>query len=143
MTHVAEYEPSNTDEQYQEVKRRVYERWGIDAQSDDDADTYDVESLVASVEQKTGEAKEQIEAFVDSVKQQVAEKWAEAQASLEPKMAEADARAREFATGVSDGAKEKYSQAESQVREKPFASLAIAFGVGVAAGLVLGTSRRA
>lgn len=139
MSHVADYQPTNTDEQYQEVKRRVYERWGIDSDGSTDDD---IDGLVASVERRTGEAKEQIEAFVESVKEQVALKWQEAQASLEPTFEQADAQAREFAANLSGGAKEQYLRAETQVREKPIKSLAIAFGVGIAAGLLLGSGRR-
>lgn len=139
MSQVADYQPTNTEEQYQEVKRRVYERWGIDA---DGCDDDGIDGLVASVEKKTGEAKEQIEAFVESVKEQVARKWEEAQASLEPTLDQANARAREFAADVSGGAKEQFARAETQVREKPIKSLAIAFGVGIAAGLILGSGRR-
>lgn len=139
MTHAAAMNEANTDEQYQEVKRRVYDRWGIEPHHDDESG---FEGLVERVQQMTGESKEQIEAFVHSVREQVAQKWAEAQASLEPKVAELDQRARAFAGDVSDGAREQYQRAESCVREKPITSLALAFGVGIAAGLILGSGRR-
>lgn len=147
MTIATEPMNANTDEQYQEVKRRVFERWGIEPNdsiaSSADPNQSPFEHLVSAIEEKTGVTREQVEAYVDSIRAEVAAKFHAMKAGVEPTLNDLDQRARDLAGQATERAKATYGDAENKVREKPMTSLAIAFGVGIAAGLLLGAGRRA
>lgn len=147
MSYAADPINANTDEQYQEVKRRVYDRWGIEPgvshPSSGEATESSFEQLVAAIEEKSGISREQIEAYVASIRAEVVAKVQAARAGIEPTLHDLDEKAREVAGQAAEQAKATYGQAESKVREKPMTALAVAFGVGIAAGLFLGAGRRA
>jgi uncharacterized protein YjbJ (UPF0337 family) len=114
-------------DRWDHLRDKVKERWG--ELTDDDVALHgaDVERLVGAIQRRTGEGREAIEQFLDELASEGASATAEAAEHLR---AGYDRAAR----GVRDG----YGRAEGLVRSRPVPSLTAAFGLGLAAGVVLG-----
>lgn len=93
---------------WNEVKGKLLRRWG--SLTDDDLAIFNgsVDQLVGAIQRKTGEARENIEQFVEQLNSNGA-------ASL----------------------REGYAEIEAKVRQQPAKSVAVCFGAGVITGVVV------
>lgn len=103
-------------DQWDSVRRLVKERWEHLTDEDLRILENNVEQFVSIVQQKTGEAREAIEAFLAGV----------------------IATASRYAHHAGDRLRERFDRAEHLVRDRPGQSVAAAFGCGLAVGLVVG-----
>lgn len=87
----------------------------------------DLQNVVALIEEKTGWKREAIKAELDSV---LARGAAIANQATQ---AAADA-----AGNAGESVQERYEQAEQMIQQRPVESVAVAFGVGIVTGLVVG-----
>jgi len=128
--------------QWNEVKGRLQEHWG--QLTDDDLRRVEgsTDRLVGVVQQKTGASKREVEEFLD-----------EAMASGRSTLQQASESASQYVDEASELAREQYARAAAAteqmskqmvhtVRERPIESMAIAFGVGIAAGALMFLGRR-
>ncbi len=121
-----------------EVKGRLQDRWG--QLTDDDLQRVkgNAKELVGVIEQKTGESRRTIENFIDQVVEDsasVVQAASEVAREYAHQAGEAvQARYEQFGPQVRAG----YEQAEGIVRSRPVESVAVAFGAGVIAGVVMG-----
>ncbi|MDR3638468.1 MAG: hypothetical protein P4L84_31985 [Isosphaeraceae bacterium] len=106
--------------QWSSLRALLKERWTHLTDEDLSVLEGDIDQLVSRVQQKTGEAREAIEAFLAGV-------TARATATIVP-----------YAQEAGDRLRERIDKAEDLVRQKPGPSLTAAFGCGLAAGLILG-----
>ncbi|TWU08435.1 CsbD family protein [Stieleria varia] len=132
---------------WNEVKGRLKEHWAELTDEDFRNVQGSAERLVGVVQQKTGARKSEIESFIDGIfSGNVAERASEAVGHY------ADS-AQQVASDAADYARknyrkfaastDEYSQRVSEtVRSRPVESLAIAFGVGIAAGALLFFGRK-
>jgi uncharacterized protein YjbJ (UPF0337 family) len=118
---------------WNEVRGKLKEKWG--KLSDDDLRTFNgnVEQLVGQIQRKTGESRAAIEDFLG----EVADETASAAANLRDMVEEGAATAADTARQGFEALRHGYSEAERTVQQRPAQSLAIAFGLGVAAGVGL------
>jgi len=109
------------------VRGQIKKQWG--QLTDDDLQWAggNVDQLIGKIQQKTGEAKQQIETFLTGA--------LDGTASGISRAAEA---ASEYAQGAMDTARRGYQRAEAVVQEHPTATIGGAFFAGLFAGVVIG-----
>jgi ElaB/YqjD/DUF883 family membrane-anchored ribosome-binding protein len=113
--------------QWTEIQGMIQKRW--EQLTDDDLGVlkHNLNELVGFIEQKTGEGRESIESFLNA---------------LSSRGAAAFSDAAEVAGRYAHDARERLDRAERVVRRLPGQSVAVAFGVGLAAGLIVGVALR-
>ncbi len=111
-------------QQWTDVCARLKQKWSQLSEADFRACEESVERLVEQIEQKTGESREVIEQFLA----QLADEAAAAASELRDKL-------HVGAGYAADSARQGYQAAERVVQQRPGQSLAVAFGLGVAAGV--------
>ncbi len=118
---------------WNEVRGKIKEKWG--KLTDDDLRVFsgNVDQLIGRIQQKTGETREAIEEFID----QLADEGCDLLGTAREKV-------QETAEHVADGVRQGYegfrqgmNEAERVVKERPGQSVAVAFGVGLLAGVGL------
>ncbi|MDV6033857.1 MAG: CsbD family protein [Phycisphaera sp. RhM] len=121
--------------QWNEVKGRLKEHWGQLTEDDLQRAEGSADQLVGVVQQKTGASRSEVESFLDNV----------LNGSFSDRAAESVQQYAEAAQAAAAYARENYRRLASQsgeytakvaetVRSRPAESLAIAFGLGIAAG---------
>jgi uncharacterized protein YjbJ (UPF0337 family) len=116
---------------WNEVRGKLKEKW--DKLTDDDLRTFNgnVDQLIGRIQHKTGETREAIEYFLGQFSK-------ESSAVLEAARERVQETAEHFADGMRqgyDGIRQGYAEAERVVQERPGQALAVAFGVGLLAGI--------
>jgi len=140
---------------WNEIRGRIKEKWG---QLTDDELTQtegNTDQLIGLIQRKTGEGREQITRFFDSLTGQAAEKGNDMAHQAEEMMNQAGEAAQRYAQDaqryvqdaqkyVQDGYQQAsrqmqdgVQQAEEVVRNRPVESLAVAFGTGVVTGVLV------
>jgi uncharacterized protein YjbJ (UPF0337 family) len=116
---------------WNEVSGKLKKKWG--KLTDDDLETFNgnVDQLVGRIQRKTGESRDAIETFLG----EVAEEGAEMMSDLRGRVEEA---AEQVTEGMRQGyqrVRGGYAEAERVVQQRPAQSVAVAFGLGLLAGL--------
>ena len=120
----------NTQEiqgQWNQLRGRVKERWGQLTDDDLQMQGGNLEQLVGRIQQKTGEGREAIERFLNDLTSRGSSAVAHA----------AEAAGRYVHQGF-DGVGDRFDRAESAIRHNPARSVAVVFGIGLLAGLIVG-----
>jgi len=123
--------------QWDQVKGQVRERWGEITDNDFSSVQGSKDQLIGLIEQKTGTARREIEAFFD-----------QALKSGESLVQNAAETVREYATKATDVVRDQYDRVNMQVesgledaqdaiRTRPGMSVGVAFGVGIVAGALV------
>jgi len=123
--------------QWEQVKGQVRERWGEITDNDFSSVQGSKDQLIGLIEQKTGTARREIEAFFD-----------QALKSGESLVQNAAETVREYATKATDVVRDQYDRVNMQVesgledaqdaiRTRPGMSVGVAFGVGIVAGALV------
>ncbi len=127
---------------WNEIKGKLHERWGQLTQDDLQKARGSVDQLVGVIQRKTGEAREGIEQFLSDVSAGGAggvSKAAEAVRSYASSAVESVDDARQRAAEMMRGG---YGQTERMIQQRPMESLAVGFGAGLIAGVVIGLMMR-
>lgn len=127
--------------EWNQIKGKIRDRWGEFSNDDFARARGSVEELIGVIQQKTGEAREQVEDYLNSISPDN-----DFVNNAKEMAVEYAAYAREnvgaTAQHAMDQAKAGYIQTERIVRNKPIESLAVCFGVGLVAGVVGGILMR-
>ncbi|QDU25230.1 hypothetical protein ETAA8_02930 [Anatilimnocola aggregata] len=145
---------------WNEIKGKLRIKWGQLTNDDIGMFNGNVDQLVGTIQRKTGEARQSIEQFLDSLTSgssstvgQAAETAREYATQATNRISEYANQAGEYATDFAQHAGERmqqgtdqagramkqgYKQAESVVRHNPAESVAVCFGAGVLVGLMVG-----
>ncbi|MEQ8791391.1 MAG: CsbD family protein [Pirellulaceae bacterium] len=115
---------------WNELVGKLKQRWGHLTDDDLYAVEGDVDQLVGVVQRKTGETRESIEHFLDD--------FADELDDPDGYLAKARAQAQHVGEEVAESVQAGYEQAEAMAKRHPLETAAIAFGVGVVGGLVVG-----
>ncbi|MBI1348223.1 DUF883 family protein [bacterium] len=131
-----------------ELKGSLQERWG--ELTDDDLSQFQgrMNQLVGFIAQKTGTAKQEVEAYIDEfVDHGVSSMYSASEAvqdyagrAQEQIQQYAEATEQAFRQGYDEASRrlqQNYQQASECVRRNPLESLAISFGAGIVTGVVV------
>lgn len=128
--------------QWNQVKGRLQEHWG--ELTDDDLARVEgsTDQLIGVVQKKTGATRREVEQFLSRViedSQSSMQQFSEAAAQYAE---DAGAVAKEHYQRAADATADFSKQVAHTVRNRPTESLAIAFGLGIAAGALFFLGRR-
>ncbi|MGD9724478.1 MAG: CsbD family protein [Pirellulales bacterium] len=115
------------------IKGKLKEKWAKLADDDLQGFQGNVDQLVGHIQRKTGESRAAIESFVE----EVAEQSSGATAHLRDMVQEGASSAAESARQGYEALRQRVGDAEKTIQERPGQSMAVAFGLGIAAGLGL------
>jgi ElaB/YqjD/DUF883 family membrane-anchored ribosome-binding protein len=121
-------DPEILAQQWTDVCARLKEKWSQLTEADFRACEQGVERLIDQIQEKTGESRAVIEAFLAKLADEAAATANEFRDSVHSKL-------KEGANQAADHAMHGYEAAQKAVRERPAQSLAVAFGLGIAAGV--------
>jgi uncharacterized protein YjbJ (UPF0337 family) len=137
---------------WNEIKGKLRSHWA--ALSDDDLEQVGgrVDQLVGVIQRKTGEGRDVIENYLEEIiaesggTEQMAQSAREytrhAAETVQRTAREVGDRAQYAARQVRDSMSDGYAEAEHLVRQRPVESLAVCFGVGLIAGVMVGLMLR-
>ncbi|OYP28890.1 CsbD family protein [Rhodopirellula sp. MGV] len=133
--------------QWNEVKGRLREHWGQLTENDLQMARGSAEQLVGVVQKKTGATRNEVEKFLDgildpSLSEKVAEtahQYGEAAQHMAHETADYMKQAYRDAAAVSEDYAERFVDT---VKSRPRESIAIAFGLGIAAGALFFLGKR-
>lgn len=145
---------------WNEIKGKLRTKWGQLTNDDVSMFNGNVDQLVGTIQRKTGEGRQAIEQFLDSLTSGSSSMVGQAAESVKEYATQATNRISEYAgeaghyasdfashagERVQQGAeqasrmaKDSYRQAENVVRHNPAESVAVCFGAGVLVGLMVG-----
>ena len=149
---------------WNELKGKLRKRWGQLTNDDVQSFNGNVEQLVGMIQSRTGEARNAVERFLEEATQSGANGVSQAAEAVREYTTNAAGQAREYAGQCVNQAREYagqaadvieqrsqqamdtfrqgYREAESRVRSRPTESIAICFGAGIMAGLLLALTFR-
>jgi uncharacterized protein YjbJ (UPF0337 family) len=124
------------------LKGQVKERWG--SLTDDDLQMHggNLDQLVGKIQQRTGETREAIENFLNSLSERTASGLSQVTETAAKYAQKASDQVRERYQYAADQLSEGYENVERAMREHPTRSVAAAFGVGLGLGLLVGLALR-
>lgn len=99
-----------------------------------------IQQLAGLLQRKTGEAREDIESFLRTCSSSASTAMNRVADVAGDYAGRAGERMKEGYEYMQQASQDGYDAAQLQVRRRPFESMAIAFGIGVVAGLVTGAS---
>lgn len=99
-----------------------------------------IQQMAGVIQRKTGQAREEIEKYLQSLSSDASGTINHVSEMASNLAGKANEGLRESYNYVADKSQEGYDVAKETVRDKPVETLAIAFGIGVVAGLVAGAS---
>jgi len=133
---------------WNEIRGQIKEKWGQLTDDDLRQAEGNTDQLIGLIQRKTGEGREQISRFFDSVMKEGGDKATDMMGQAGQAMNQAAETVQRYAQDASKYAQEGYQQAtrsvqegvhqaEETVRSRPVESLAVAFGTGVITGLLV------
>lgn len=134
---------------WNDVKGRLRKKWGQLTQ--DDVQTFDgnVERLIGLIQTRTGEARANVESFLEEVTSAGASGISQAAESLREYAGQAREYAGQAVEAVEDysqqaaeSLRDGYREVERTVRQRPTESVAVCFGAGMLTGLLLALTFR-
>ncbi len=99
-----------------------------------------IQQMAGVIQRKTGQAREEIEKYLHTLSSDASGTIQHVSEMANNMASKANEGLRDGYSYVTDKSQEGYESARATVRQKPVETLAIAFGVGVVAGLIAGCS---
>jgi uncharacterized protein YjbJ (UPF0337 family) len=124
------------------LKGKIKEHWGqiTDDELAEVEGQYD--QLVGLIQQKTGEARQQIKTVIDELAEEYSGAFNQAKDAAREYAQQANEALHETAEQFRERAREGYEQAHEVVRRRPAESVAVAFGTGLLVGVIVGLIAR-
>jgi uncharacterized protein YjbJ (UPF0337 family) len=122
---------------WNELKGKIRTRWG--QLSDDDLSQVQgqVDTLVGTIQRKTGERREAIETYLNELSGSAASTVGQAAENVRQYSNRAAETVQNAARQTADQVRAGYADAERLVRDRPGESLAVCFGAGLVAGALI------
>ncbi len=124
--------------QWNQVKGQARQRWSQLSDNDFQNAKGNTEQLVGMIQEKTGESKKEIEAFLDSFAKKSSDYLQSAMEGASDYAQQARDQMQKQYQQVSGSVEEGYAQANQMVRSRPMESVSVAFGAGIVAGVLVG-----
>lgn len=116
---------------WEEVCDQLQEKWDQLESSDLPSFPGNVEQLIGRIQQKTGESREAIEAYLS----ELTEEGSRAAGEMRKRLESGKARVVETARQSAQAMRGRYSEAGDVIRKRPGQSMVAAFGLGLVAGV--------
>ena len=122
---------------WNEIAGKLRSKWG--QLSNDDLEKFkgDTSQLIGLIQRKTGEARDKIETYVDQLASEGSSGLNRTMEAASTYASHAVESARESAEVVAERMKEGYEAAERTLQDRPVQSVALAFGAGLIAGILV------
>jgi uncharacterized protein YjbJ (UPF0337 family) len=127
---------------WDQLKGKVRQRWGQLSDHELEQCRGNVEQLVGRIEERTGESRADVEAYLQAAADEGAGIAAQAADAVVEQANQAAETAQQAAARVADSARAGRIQTERLIRNRPVESLAVCFGVGLVTGVVVGLLAR-
>jgi len=127
---------------WNQIKGKVRERWGQLTDNDLEGARGNIEYLVGLIQEKTGEARGEVETFLAHAAAGVSTLAERAKEAVVEQSLNVAKTAQQAAERAVDSARAGYNQTERLVRSRPVESLAVCFGIGLMTGVVVGLLAR-
>lgn len=124
--------------QWNQVKGKVRERWGQLTDDELARTEGNIDQLVGLIQRKTGEARSQIESFLDSAANQGATMMNRISDTAQGVAEAASESVQHAAEQAYDAARAGVTETKRMIRRHPFESLGASFGAGLVAGVIIG-----
>jgi len=139
------------------IKGKLREKWGRLSGDDLDSIHGNVEQLVGTIQQKTGEARDTVEKYLEeltngngggggsnggSVGEKATDMVRQYAQTAQDTVQDVAKQASEVARQASDVARQQYKKTEEMVQQRPVESLAFCFGAGMLSGVLLALMMR-
>jgi uncharacterized protein YjbJ (UPF0337 family) len=139
--------------QWNQIRGQLKKKWGQLTDDDLRLGNGNIDQLVGRIQQKTGEARDVVEGFIDELTSQGASAVSQAAETAghyvrsaaegaRENYQRAAERAREGYNRISGELERGYDMSRDMIRDNPTRSVATAFGVGVLLGVVVGLALR-
>jgi uncharacterized protein YjbJ (UPF0337 family) len=138
---------------WNDIKGKIRKKWG--QLSNDDVQVFNgnVDQLIGMIQTKTGEARNNVERFLEEATSNGAAGVNQAAEAVRNYATGAATQARDYAGQAMeaveqrsqqayDSVRQGYSEAEDTIRSRPAESVAVCFGAGVLTGLLLALTFR-
>lgn len=122
---------------WNQIKGQIKEKWGQLTDSELNQAEGNVERLVGMIQQKTGAARREVEAFFDQFARDTANTAGRVASTARQYAQQAGDALNRGYEEVSDRVYEGYEQAEEMIRSRPAESLSVAFGAGIITGILV------
>lgn len=123
---------------WNEFAGQIKEHWGQLTDQDLSEVKGNAQQLVGMIQRKTGQAKETIEREIESLMAQGQTVAARASSAVRQAAEQTSERLQQGYEQVSDQVSAGYDRAERAVKQRPVESVALAFGTGLIAGVIVG-----
>ncbi len=128
--------------QWNEVRGQLKRKWSQLTDDDLKSVNGNIDQLVGVIQRKTGEAREGIERFLETVTAEGASAASQAAETVGEYGRFMTDQMREGYNHVYDQLGRRYDMSREMIREKPGQSVATAFGLGILVGVVVGLALR-
>lgn len=128
--------------QWNNLRGQVKEKWGQLTDDDLQLSEGNVDQLVGKIQQRTGEGREAIEHYLTDLVSRGSSTISNLTENAGQFAQQATERLRDSYGQVADQARQRLGDATNMVRSNPSESVAVAFGIGIAAGLLLGLAMK-
>jgi uncharacterized protein YjbJ (UPF0337 family)/ElaB/YqjD/DUF883 family membrane-anchored ribosome-binding protein len=138
---------------WNEIKGKLHERWGQLTNDDLQKARGSVDQLVGVIQRKTGEARERVEQYLNDLTSGGGAGVSKVAETVRGYASSAAESARGYASSATETAEEAraraadmlrggYVQTERMIQQRPIESLAVGFGAGLIAGVIIGLVMR-
>ncbi|WP_165219475.1 CsbD family protein [Aquisphaera insulae] len=124
--------------QWNQLKGEIKKQWGQLTDDDLHWGNGNIDQLVGRIQQRTGDTRENIEKFIDHLTSKGSSTVSKAVEQVGSYAQDMSHRLRDHYGDISEQAREGYNQARDYVGRNPVGWVAVAFGVGLVAGLLMG-----
>jgi uncharacterized protein YjbJ (UPF0337 family) len=126
------------DGHWNELTGKVKQVWGNLTDNDFKSIEGNIDQLVGLIQRKTGDSRESIEAKIEEFADSFSTYAEQAAASVRQGAQQVAEKVQAATEKLSESARQTYSEAEALVQQRPAESVAVAFGAGLIAGVVIG-----
>jgi uncharacterized protein YjbJ (UPF0337 family) len=124
--------------QWNKLRGQVQQKWGVLTDDDLAFANGNVDQLVGRIQQRTGEARQAIENYLDDLSSRGGAAVAQAADRVRDYASYASRLAYDESSRISDVMGRGYEESQDLIRANPTRSVAAAFGAGVVVGIVIG-----
>ena len=123
---------------WNQIKGKLREHWGQVTEDELEEVRGNTDQLVGLSQQRTGETRAEIEAYLESAAAEGASVVDRAKEAIVDTACRTRESAQEVANRAAESARTGYVQTERIIQNRPLESLAVCFGTGLITGVVFG-----